>query len=339
MSSKRPKKIKTNRGSITLPPELAAHYLRTAAQGSDDAEVKALMSMFVELMSMDDKKSMSFSFSTGPPNAASMFSSSDGEWSFDYYNEDDDDDEDEEETDTVPNLKREAENDVSVEEADAGAVAEAIARQIAQDEEAAEEEREKKAAKKREKKQRKKAKAKEEAALKAQEAEQKKRAKQVQSWRSRVVAACQSKEDYKIQGLLAESPLGKQNDEDVTVHLEFLLPHCIAKSERGEGDQACQKLAAHVIGLSVSVAFSIGRNGRSALHTACFVGDCYFVKLVTDNADEDSPLNLLCKDSGWTPLHYAVAAACPEAMEELLILGCNVDVRTDETLTCRTRYD
>ena len=61
MSSQRPKKIKAGRGSITLPPELAAHYLRSAVQNasslqsntSDDAEMKALMSMFVEIMGMD----------------------------------------------------------------------------------------------------------------------------------------------------------------------------------------------------------------------------------------------------------------------------------------------
>jgi ankyrin repeat protein len=283
-----------------------------------------------------------------------MFSS-DGQWSFDYYDEDEEDEYDEDdvemedvdestELDTKQHAKASSSstpanetNTTDDDDAERSA-AEAMARQIALDEQAAEEERAKKAAKKREKKLRKKEKQKQEAALKNKEAEQKKRSKQIQSWRSRVVAACLSNENYKIQGLLAESPLGKQPDEDVTVHLEFLLPHCIATSKRDEGDEACQKLATYVISMSVSVAFTIGRNGRSALHNACFVGDCFFVKVVTDKSQQDSPLDLLCKDSGWTPLHYAVAAACPEAMEELLIVGCDYDTCTDESLTCRARY-
>lgn len=341
--------------------------------------MKALMSMFVEIMGMspdattsgnsNESKGMSFSFSSGPSSsttqwpptaaaaaaaAASGMFSSDGQWSFDYYDEDEEDDDDDDDVEdqvdgTVLDLKQHAKassstptdltSNENTDDDDAErSAAEAMARQIAQDEQAAEEERAKKAAKKREKKLRKKEKAKQEAALKNKEAEQKKRSKQIQSWRSRVVAACQSNENYKIQGLLAESPLGKQPDEDVTCHLEFLLPHCIATSKRDEGDEACQKLATYVITMSVSVAFTIGRNGRSALHNACFVGDCFFVKVVTDKSQQDSPLDLLCKDSGWTPLHYAVAAGCPEAMEELLIVGCDFDTCTDESLTCRARY-
>ena len=382
-SSQRPKKIKASRGrgSITLPPELAAHYLRNAVNnassssssgngGKEDAEMKALMSMFVEIMGMspeDSKNGMPvFSFSSGssssttttntqwPPSAAAaaaaaaasgVFSSS-GQWSFDFYDEDDDDDE--ENGSCVPDLNEQDEGMPDMvtteDDAEADTTAEEIARQMAQDEQAEEEERAKKAAKKREKKQRKKEKAKLEAALKAQEAEQKKRSKQMQSWKTRVVAACQSNEEYKIQGLISESPLGKQNDEDVTVHLEFLLPHCIAKSGPNEGelgDQACQKLAAYVVNMSVSVVFSIGRNGRNALHTACFMGDCYFVKLVTNHA-ADIPtacLDLLCKDSGWTALHYAVISGSQEAVEALLVAGCNISTRTDESLTCRARYE
>lgn len=383
MSSQRPKKTRSSssRGSITLPPELAAHYLRNAVNNassssgntssSDDAEMKALMSMFVEIMGMSPdeggpKNGVSFSFSSGPSSsttstsqwppraaaaaaaAASGMFSSDGQWSFDYYNEDEDeDDDDDDDADDVPDLKvssipqQQQQKEESIENLnDAENNADAMARQIAQDEQAAEEERAKKAAKRREKKQRKKQKAKQEAALKAQEAQVQKRSKQVQSWKSRVVAACQANEDYKMQALLSESPLGKldDEDEDVTTHLEFLLPHCIAPSGKNEGDKACQKLATYVITTDVSVAYAIGRNGRSALHTACFEGDYFFVKLATDKAREESPLDLLCKDSGWTPLHYAVVAGCQETMDEMVLVNCDYEAKTDASLTCRTRY-
>ena len=123
------------------------------------------------------------------------------------------------------------------------------------------------------------------------------------------------------------------------VHLEFFLPHCIATSSRNDvGDQANQKLAAFVVATNSSVVYSLGKNGRSALHTACLMGDCYFVKMATDKCEEDSPLDLWCKDAGWTPLHYAVAAANVEAVEDLLMLECEVDSLTDESLTCRARY-
>jgi hypothetical protein len=234
------------------------------------------------------------------------------------------------------------------------------------------------AAKKREKKNRKKLKAKEEAAQKAAEAAQKKREKSILSWRSRVVSACQSNEIAKLEALLQESPLRKQQNQSysqslevlgastssiaeqdnpnegqltrslIAPHLEFLLPNSIAKSraQLNRGQEARELLASYILTSDIPIAFTPLRNGRTALHTACFLGDVHFVQLVLDKVAtyEDSEcllpesyLNTTCEDSGWSPLHYAALSGSLAVVEALLCGGCKVDTITDDTHTWRIR--
>ena len=250
--------------------------------------------------------------------------------------------------------------------------------QVAIDDALESEERAKKAAKKREKKQRKKLKAKEEAAQKAAEAAQKKREKAILSWRSRVVSACQSNEVSKLEALLHESPLRKQQQHAqsdsaaggtsesagvsstdgavsdavlrslIIPHLEFLLPNSIAKNRAslGRGCEARERLANYILSTDVPIAFTPLRNGRTALHTACFVGDAQFVRLVLEKmvtyVDKDSLLpesylDTTCEDSGWAPLHYAAVSGSHAILETLLAGGCNTSVVTDDSHTWRIR--
>ena len=221
------------------------------------------------------------------------------------------------------------------------------------------EELSKKAAKKKEKKQRKKLKAKEEAAQKAAEAAQKKREKAILSWRSRVVSACQSNEVTKLEALLQESPLRKQQHHgqtdqaksialEVATHLEFLLPNSIAKNRASleRGCEARERLADYILSFDVPIAFTPMRNGRTPLHAACFVGDVPFVKLVLekvvtyDDKDAQLPesyLDVTCEESGWSPLHYAAVSGSQTMLETLLAGGCNVATVTDDTHTWRIR--
>jgi ankyrin repeat protein len=228
--------------------------------------------------------------------------------------------------------------------------------QVAMDDDFEKEEKERRAAKKREKKQRKKAKQKEEAAQKAMEAAQKKREKSVLSWRSRVVSACQSNETAKLDALLQESPLRKNpNSEEEKVtrsfsfpHLEFLLPNSVAKNQAQLtwGLESRYKLADYVLSSDLPIAFQPLRNGRTALHTACFHGDVQFIKLLlerlTEYQDDDNLipnlyLNMTCDDSGWSPLHYAAVSGSHEVLEILLEAGCDTSTITDDTHTWRER--
>jgi ankyrin repeat protein len=48
-------------------------------------------------------------------------------------------------------------------------------------------------------------------------------------------------------------------------------------------------------------------------------------------------LDSLCHDSGWSPLHYAVASGSFDILEMLLAAGANVKTCTEDSLTCRAR--
>lgn len=289
----------------------------------------------------------------------------------DYY--DDDDDDYDSETGSIPSLEdmRELFNGQQPSQQAMMAMSSMAAKAFEESLEKAElnealeaEGRARKAAKKREKKQRRKQKLKEEAAIKAAEAAQKKREKAILSWRSRVVSACQSNEVSKLESLLQESPLLKLTPEEekvnnipsrslITPHLEFLLPNSVAKNraQLERGKEARQKLAEYILTIDLPIVFTPLRSGRTAMHTACFHGDVPFLKLLLDrvkkyqesssSSEEESSsipesyLNITCDDSGWSPLHYAVASGSTEILELLLEAGCDTSTITDDTHTWR----
>ena len=112
----------------------------------------------------------------------------------------------------------------------------------------------------------------------------------------------------------------------------WLLSSCIATSRNGkaeEGESRC-KLGSFVMTMSLDVIFNLRQDGRSALHTACLVGDYYFVKLLTEkikeeNIQEQFCLDFHCGDLGWSPLHYAAAAGWNDVVELLLASRCDFE--------------
>lgn len=324
--SQRPKKR-----TLRLPKDVIAQYRKS---GKEEAEIKAMISMFAEILC--DNKSGNSS-NTRTEEGVTV-----GQWSVDYYDDggekciqflrnveandkgsSDDDNEGEDADELAEEEEEEEEVDDQKQE-----IADEMAEKVTREEALAEEEQARKAAKRREKKLRKKEKLKEEAALKAEHATAKKRSAKIQSWRSRVIAASQSNEGYKMRSLLSESPL----EDSVDAHLESLLPHCNSSQE-----EASQLLAAFIINQSCKVVFIPGKNGRNALHTACLNGDLYFVKLVVQHQQQGGELDNLCQDSGWTPLHYSVASGSLEIMKLLLAAGANVKTCTKDSQTCRAR--
>lgn len=337
-----------------------------------EAEMKALMSMFVEIMgmSMDTEK-------LGKTSKKKNLGLLDPGWKWPAdgmipkewdvipasYDEGDDDDED----DSLPDLdevnelcRNQAQKMASTLTSDTKNLSNVqttsgssgIApveweslEQVAIEDAMEAEERARKAAKRREKKNRKKEKARKEAAARAAEAVHKKREKAILSWRSRVVSAVQSNEVTRVEALVAESPLRqKEEDEIITPHLEFLLPNIVAKNRQQaeRGKEARTVLAKYIFQASLPVVFTPLRTGRSALHTACFFGEIEFVRQVVDGASQKesvvppSFLNTTCQDSGWSPLHYAVVSGSDDVMETLLAGGCDVKTRTNDTHTWRS---
>jgi hypothetical protein len=349
-----------------IPPDVAAQYfshLSSAAAKVDrdppcsPEEVKALMGMFAEIMGMAEKKSsVSFMFGSKggggrewPPSAlaaaaraASMYMPP--EDFLDYDDEEEDDEEDEEEDDDEEEDEDEGDEDVDTKRPAIDPSEWKDLEQVARDEKREEEARELKAAKKREKKQRKKERLRKESTDKAAEAALKKQDKLVTSWKSRVVAACQSHDTTKLQGLLGESPF-KKGKEDAEEHVEFLLPNCVAKTRDAvdTGTDCRLKLADFILNTSFTAFFAISaKTGRNSLHSACFVGDFYFVQFVlehydsSDDEDEaDAYLSTTCEESGFAPIHYAVLSGSKQLFEILLAHGCNVQTSTDEDMTGR----
>ena len=226
----------------------------------------------------------------------------------------------------------------------------AVAAELIREEQDVEEERARRAAKKREKKVRKKEKAKREAAIKAEQAAQKKKWKLLQSWKSRVVSACTSDDSAKLDTLLSESPLENSND-DLEPTMQWLLPSCLPKSKPVLSSTSSQhqkiipllsnssqshqntnkddilnearfKLSLYIMSMSFHVILlPVLRNGKSAFHVACAMGDVKFVHLtLQQHRQQNSEINIheCCSNSGWSPLHYAAAYGWFSVVELLL---------------------
>jgi ankyrin repeat protein len=188
---------------------------------------------------------------------------------------------------------------------------------------------------------------------------------------------------------LQGNPLDTLPKESLEQHLEFLWPNALPKinacpwaathnnnhtnsnhnnsnnnNERGPTStptppppqQGRQLLATYILRHHVGLALSIRpfRNGRTALHTACFYADTGFLQQLLErlkekeqedippsaasSASADTYLNQTCEDSGWAPLHYAVISGSSQILETLLAAGAQVSIKTDHTRTWRERY-
>jgi hypothetical protein len=234
-----------------------------------------------------------------------------------------------------------------------------------------------KAAKKREKKQRKKARERKEAALKDAEAAIKLREKSISTWKSRIVTACSIGDVKKLELLLANNPFQDKKglefdeeilnaltidngpssfDEEVTETLKWLLVNCICKTSTEKQkstlwSEARFKLSSYITSTSYAIVFEpallsndLGGLSRSVLHHCSFLGDVSFVRAVLDqnaiikeNNGTSMNLNTLCNDFGWGPIHYATVGGHMELVDLLLNAGCDVQLKTEPTLTCHSK--
>lgn len=305
------------------PPSLETLKETAAREGlpCTEAEMKALMGMFVEIMGMGpDGKSpavdggvngkagaMSMMFGQNGTNganwpdqeslaaaAAGLFADG-ASWDairrtygamqegMDKHSVDYEDDED---YDSIPDLDEIPSMDLK--QAMAARDWEALGRMAAEDTLEAQD-RARKAAKNREKKQRRRQKAKEEAEMKLAEETRKLRELEIVSWRDMVVSACQSQDIGELDNLIDESPFidDDEDDNDILPHLEFLLPYTLAKSRNHveTGKEIRCKLASYLLDEELHLAFEPMQNGRPILHSACFLGDLALVELVLDKLE------------------------------------------------------
>ena len=204
------------------------------------------------------------------------------------------------------------------------------------------------------------------AALKKVEVANKKLGKAVMTWRNRLTSAINQNEVGRVSRLLNESPLSAVihlhqqaasalSQQDVTAsqdekllslsnrqYWEELVPLCVPKSRSLKGSESRYILTKYLLfEQGPNCMFSIGRNGRSGVHTACLHGDISTLKLVfaearkvlSGEALEDLLLEP-CQDSGWTPLHYAAASGNLKLVETILAASCDDD--TVKILCCAT---
>jgi Ankyrin repeats (3 copies) len=184
-------------------------------------------------------------------------------------------------------------------------------------------------------------------ALQKVEAANKKLGKAVSMWRSRVAAAVTQNEVSKLEALLAESPLPAvtnlqqkaatalttptttkpvKSSSSSNPHLEFLVPLTVPKNAAStKGIETRIVLAKYLLqDFSPTHFFAPGRNGRSAIHMACLYADYPVLKMIVEKARKKLTAEKLCdalqepcQDSGWTPLHYAVASGSMRTVETL----------------------
>ena len=120
----------------------------------------------------------------------------------------------------------------------------------------------------------------------------KKREKAMASWKSRVVAAVQSNEVTRLETVLSESPLRKEDGNKynkmhefadstgtpvltVQQHMDYLVPNCVPKNRHSlvKGREARNVLLQYIADMAPLSLITPLRNGRSLLHTACLYGD------------------------------------------------------------------
>ena len=140
------------------------------------------------------------------------------------------------------------------------------------------------------------------------------------------------------------------HEDEVNENMEWLLNSCVVKNtSNGKGKdwlEARNRLCKFIAEIAFHVVFELKRDSRSALQHACFSGDVSFVRIVVDHHREqlrngndinEDCLKNTCEDLGWSPLHYAAVGGWMEIVEVLLGSGCDADMRTNPSFTCRAR--
>lgn len=205
------------------------------------------------------------------------------------------------------------EEDYEVTTDDEEQFAEIVRQQLEAEEE---EKKARQAAKKRDKKARQKERLKKEAEAKAALAAKKKREKTITSWRSRVVAACSSKDATKMSALIAESPYRNyvydpdlfEDDEDDDVkpvshsdylskQMDWFLSNCLQKYPKNlelgqipfkEDNPAREQLAKYIMSQSFDVMYTLNpSHGRSVLHTAAYSNDANLLEWILECRKEE----------------------------------------------------
>jgi hypothetical protein len=163
-------------------------------------------------------------------------------------------------------------------------------------------------------------------ALQKVEAANKKLDKAVGAWRNRVATATLQNETIGLKTLLSESPLQALQTSTKNQHLEFLVQHTVPKNAKVvKGAESRMILAKYLLAdFSPVHMYTLSRNGRSAMHTACFFSDIPLLKLIVEESAKKlgsgqlvEKLDETCLDSGWTALMYAVFSGSIRTVEAL----------------------
>ena len=318
----------------------AATAAVTSQKPCSEQEVKALMSMFAEIMGMEEPTSKSnnklpvftrsrniMSASMTSQLAAAMNNTILAAVDDDDNDDDDDDDDDDEYSDEEQGQKQSATPTIISPE-DWNQL-----EQVVTDEQLAKEDKHIKAMKRREKKHRKKDRVRQEREGKAVATTEKKQAAKLQSWMSTLISAVQANDITKLQSILNERPLVAR--DDIQKCMESLWSCCMAKSrdQVEQGNEARHALAEYVLSNHLDVALSV-KAGRNSLHSSCLIGDSPLLQKIIEKLSLNDPkvlsalLTVTCEDSGWTALHYAVMSTSSECMEILLAAGANTQIQT-----------
>ncbi|GKY91123.1 hypothetical protein MPSEU_000085100 [Mayamaea pseudoterrestris] len=171
----------------------------------------------------------------------------------------------------------------------------------------------------------KKERARKDAQVKAKEELLKKREKIITNWKSRVASSMQSLSQ--LEEVLEASPLRKDDPLDtVLLHVESLLPLCVSKNRasKDKGRDVRERLVAFLIDLAPDVVLVKLRNGRSIFHTACFHADSRMILMLASKMPSsimNKVIEQTCFDSGFAPSHYAAISGSFEMVEALLSCG------------------
>ena len=190
------------------------------------------------------------------------------------------------------------------------------------------------------KKSRTKEKSRKEEQAKAQEALIKKREKVIATWKSRVAISMQSLEQLGI--VLSESPLRKEDSKDARKeHMDSLIQLCAPKNRASveRGKEIRERLVSFILDLSPISILTPLRNGRNIFHVACFYGDVSLIDCVMAKLTEPFKHDVLeatCLDSGFVPLHYAVLSGDSNCVEALLCNSASLHTLTNDTHTWST---
>jgi Ankyrin repeats (3 copies) len=308
------------------PPTLESLKETAAREGlpCSEAEMKALMGMFVEIMGMgmDGKKGAADSASMSRTGSMPMVFGKDGpggaNWpdheslaaataglfadgaSWDAIRKtygavyqgsekvtDDFIEDDDDEDESIPDLDDYPNTDLK--NTMASQDWEVLGKMSA-DEAFAAQERARRAAKNREKKHRRRQKQRDDAVAKATEDALRQREAEILSWRSQVVSACHSHDVAQFDLLIDESPFldDDDDDSDILPHLEYLLAYALPKSRNhvDKGKEIRCKLASFLLDEELHLAFEPMHSGRPILHAACFLGDLALVELILEKLEQ-----------------------------------------------------